>query len=70
MGEAVHVVRARSIWAISAPSIQFSCEPQTALKKLGLLIKLKQGLCINWGRGWGGTWEGSSKGRGYMYSYC
>ena len=47
MGEAVHVVRARSTWAISAPSIQFFCEPQTALKNLGLLIKLKQGLCIN-----------------------
>ena len=27
------------------------------------LRKLKQGLCIN------GRWEGSSKGRGYMYTY-
>jgi len=34
------------------------------------LRKLKQGLCINLeGVGWGGTWEGGSKGRGYMYTY-
>ena len=33
------------------------------------LRKLKQGLCINLARGmgWGGRWEGGSKGRGYMY---
>ena len=30
--------------------------------------KLKQGLCINL-VGWGGRWEGGSKGRGYMYAY-
>ena len=36
------------------------------------LRKLKQGLCINlegWdGVGWGGRWEGGSKGRGCMYT--
>ena len=34
------------------------------------LRKLKQGLCINL-EGWdgGGTWEGSSRGRGHMYTY-
>ena len=32
--------------------------------------KLKQGLCINLrGVGWGGRWEGSSKEKGYMYTY-
>ena len=31
------------------------------------LQKLKQGLCINIGVGWGGKWEGGSKGRGYTY---
>ena len=31
------------------------------------LRKLKQGLCINLeGVGWGGAWEGGSKGRGHM----
>ena len=55
MGEAVHVVRAGSIWAIFATSIQFCCVPQTSLKKLSLLIKLKQGLYVNvGGGGWGG----------------
>ena len=33
------------------------------------LRKLKQGLCINLEGGRGGTWEGGSKGRGYMYTY-
>ena len=33
------------------------------------LLKLKKGLCINRGVGWGGIWEGGSKGRGYMYTY-
>ena len=34
------------------------------------LRKLKQGLCINLeGVGWGGRWEGGSKGKGYMYTY-
>ena len=28
--------------------------------------KLKQGLCIR--VGWGGRWEGLSKGKGYMYT--
>lgn len=32
MGEAVHVV-GRGIWEISAPSPQFRCELETALKK-------------------------------------
>ena len=32
--------------------------------------KLKQGLCINLeGGGWGGRWEGVSKGRGHMYTH-
>ena len=31
--------------------------------------KLKLGLCNNLEGGWGGRWEGSSKGRGYMYTY-
>ena len=35
------------------------------------LRKFKQGLCINLARGmgWGGRWEGGSKGSGYMYTY-
>jgi len=35
------------------------------------LRKLKQGFCINLARGmgWGGRWEGGSKGRSYMYTY-
>jgi len=38
------------------------------------LRKLKQGLYINPGMGlgrvgWGGRWEGASKGTGYMYTY-
>ena len=34
------------------------------------LRQLKQGLCINLEVvGWGGRWEGGSKGTGYMYSY-
>ena len=32
------------------------------------LRKLTQGLCIR-GVGWGGRWEGGSKGRKYMYTY-
>ena len=32
------------------------------------LRKLKQRLCINL-EGWGGKWEGGTKGRGYMYTY-
>ena len=32
--------------------------------------KLKQGLCVNVrGVGWGERWEGSSKEKGYMYTY-
>ena len=34
------------------------------------LRKLKQGLCYqSRGVGWGGRWEGGSKGRGSMYAY-
>ena len=34
------------------------------------LRKLKQGLwCQPGGVGWVGSWEGDSKGRGYMYTY-
>ena len=34
------------------------------------LRKPRQGLCINLREvGWGGRWEGLSKGRGYMYNY-
>ena len=34
------------------------------------LKKLEQGLCNQpRGVGWGGRWEGGSKGRGYMYTY-
>ena len=34
------------------------------------LRKLKQGFCIKpRGVGWGGRWEGGSKGREYMYTY-
>ena len=34
------------------------------------LRKLKQGLCVNLeGVGWGGRWEGGSKGWGYMHTY-
>ena len=34
------------------------------------LRKLEQGLCIQpRGVGWGGRWEGGSKGRGHMYTY-
>ena len=33
------------------------------------LGKLKQGLYQPRGVGWGGRWEGASKGKGYMYTY-
>ena len=33
------------------------------------LRKLKQALYQPRGVGWGGRWEGGSKGRGYMYTY-
>ena len=33
------------------------------------LRKLKQGLCQPRGVGWGGRWEGGSKGRRYVYAY-
>ena len=34
------------------------------------LRKLKQGFLYQpRGVGWGGRWEGGSKGRGYMYTY-
>ena len=32
-----------------------------------LLRELKPGLCR--GVGWGGRWEGGSRGRGHMYTY-
>ena len=31
--------------------------------------KLKQALYQPGGVGWGGSWEGGTKGRGYMYTY-
>ena len=33
------------------------------------LRKLKRALYQPRGVGWGGRWEGGSKGRGYMYTY-
>ena len=33
------------------------------------LRKLKQGLYQSRGVGWGGRWDGGSKGRGYTYTY-
>ena len=33
------------------------------------LRKLKQGLYQPRGVGWGGRWEGVSKGGGYLYTY-
>ena len=37
------------------------------------LRKLRRGLCINLegrgGVGWGGRWEGGSRGKGHMYTY-
>ena len=33
------------------------------------LRKLQQPLYQPRGVGWGGRWEGGSKGRGYMYTY-
>ena len=34
------------------------------------LRKLEQGLCYQpRGMGWGGRWEGVSRGREYMYTY-
>ena len=46
------------------------CEIDSQREFAVWLRKLKQGLCINLeGVGWGGTWEGGSKGRGYMYTY-
>ena len=33
------------------------------------LRKLQQALYQPRGVGWGGRWEGGSKGRGYMYTY-
>ena len=32
------------------------------------LRKLKQGLCINLEGGWGGRWEGGSKGKVHMHT--
>ena len=32
------------------------------------LRKLKRGLCVNLEGGWGGRWEGGSKGREYIYT--
>ena len=34
------------------------------------LRKLKQALYQPRGVRWGRSWEGVSKGRGYMYTYC
>ena len=45
------------------------CKIDSQWKFAVWLRKLKQGLCINLGLGWGGIWEGGSKGRGYMYRY-
>ena len=44
------------------------CEIDSQQEFAVWLKKLKQGLCINLrGVGWGGSWEGGSKGRGYIY---
>ena len=46
------------------------CKLDSQQELASWLRKLKQGLCINLeGWGWGGRWEGVSKGRAYMYTY-
>ena len=39
-------------------------------RELGVCLReLRQGLCVNpEGVGWGGRWEGGSKGRGCMHT--
>ena len=43
------------------------CKIDSQWKFAVWLKNLKQGLCINLKVGWGGSWEGASKGRGYLY---
>jgi len=44
------------------------CEIDSQWEFAVCLRKLKQGLCINL-EGWGGRWEGGTKGKGYMCIY-
>ena len=44
------------------------CKIDSQWKFAVWLKNLKQGLCINLKVGWGGSWEGASKGRGYLYT--
>ena len=43
------------------------CKIDSQWKFAVWLKNLKQGLCINLKVGWGGSLEGASKGRGYLY---
>ena len=45
------------------------CEIQSQQEFAVWLRKLKRGLFQPRGVGWGGTWEGGSKARGYTYMY-
>ena len=60
----IHTVKAFGITYIAISKIDTQWEFAVWLRKI------KQGLCINL-EGWNGgrRWEGSSKGRGYMYTY-
>ena len=44
------------------------CKIDSQLEFAVWFRKLKQGFCTNL-EGWGRRWEGSSKGKGYTYTY-
>ena len=46
-----------------------TCKTESQQEFAVWLRKLKPALCQTRGVGWGGRWEGGSKGRGYMYTY-
>ena len=50
----------RVTWKLALPYL-------TQIVNCNLLYELNYGLCNNLGVGWGGRWEGGSRGRGHMY---
>ena len=59
--------RDKAIWS-SNPALQAYMPLSTSIKK-ALLETQRGALYQPRGVGWGGRWEGGSKGRGYMYTY-
>ena len=45
------------------------CKIDSQWERAVCLRKLKRALYQSRGVGWGGRWEGGSKGRGYIYTY-